>query len=135
MRKIFSIATILFLLMSCEGYKWLEIQNVSNSDAKITVKPKSIIEYSNQPSDSAIFILQPQSSKVLFNTFGGITIFNKKIKKSELTVDYLKIETKNETVIAKSKKEILKLMYSNNQQGNIKSEGTNTVKITINNGE
>lgn len=132
MRKIFSIATILFLLMSCEGYKWLEIQNVSNSDAKITVKPKSIIEYSNQPSDSAIFILQPQSSKVLFKTFvGGITIFNEKIRKSELTVDYLKIETENETVIAKSKKEILKLMYSNNQQGNIKSEGTNIVKIKI----
>ncbi len=80
-------------------------------------------------SDSTTFKIQPDSSIYLHSNFGFIT-FNTKIKEYELQADYLRIETKFDTIVAKDKEEIRKLIYGR-RQGSITAKGSNWVEVVI----
>jgi hypothetical protein len=83
----------------------------------VTVRPgiaySDKIDSLNYPNyqipDSTIVVLKPDSSMTIFSIFTRM-MFSKKITESELQTDYLKIETKTDTIIAKSKNEILLLV-------------------------
>lgn len=116
-RKILTFLSIITLLTSCEGFKVLTIYNTSENEAKVTIRPgldysdkKQIHGYpNNQTLDSTSVILKPDSSMTILSIFTGM-MFNVKIKESELRTDYLRIETKTDTIIADSRKEILQLL-------------------------
>jgi hypothetical protein len=117
LKKIFTILSSITLLTSCEGFKVLTIHNSSENQAKVTVRPgldysdkKQIHNYPNyQTSDSTTVLLEPDSSMTILSIFTGM-MFNVKIKESELRTDYLRIETKTDTLIADSRSEILQLI-------------------------
>jgi hypothetical protein len=127
----------LALFSSCEGFKVLTIQNTSDREAKVTVRPG--IKYSdkneihnypnNLTSDSSIIVLQPDSSITVLSIFTGMML-NVKINERELRTDYLKIETQSDTLIADSREEIIDLIYKR-RQGNIKGKGRNLATIEI----
>ena len=108
------------LLTSCEGFKVLALHNVSDASINITVKPsignfdaRDISNYPNyQYLDSTTVILKPDSSMILLSIFTGL-MFNVNISEDDLRTDYLRIETKTDTIVADSKKEIIKLMDDN----------------------
>jgi hypothetical protein len=140
MKRLTNILTLLIaltLLVSCEGFKVLTIQNTSDREAKVTVRPG--IKYSdenqihnypnNLTSDSSVIVLQPDSSITVLSIFTGM-MFNVKIKERELRTDYLKIETKSDTIIADSREEIIDLIYKR-RQGNVIGKGRNLATIEI----
>src|SRR5688572_5825697 len=115
-KKIFTFLSIVTLLTSCEGFKVLTIHNTSENEAKVTVRPS--LDYfnkkhhnyqNNQNSDSTTVFLEPDSSMTILSIFTAM-MFNVKIKESELRTDYLRIETKTDTLIADSRSEILQLL-------------------------
>lgn len=116
-KNILTILSIITLLTSCEGFKVLTIHNTSENEAKVTVRPgfdysdkKQIHNYpNNQTSDSTTVVLKPDSSMTILSIFTGM-MFNVKIKESDLRTDYLRIETKTDTIVAKSRNEILQLL-------------------------
>ena len=116
-KNILTILSIITLLTSCEGFKVLTIHNASENEAKVTVRPgldysdkKQIHNYpNNQTSDSTTVVLKPDSSMTILSIFTGM-MFNVKIQESDLRTDYLRIETKTDTIIADSRKEILQLL-------------------------
>lgn len=125
------------LLISCEGFKVLVIHNSSPNEAKVTIRPgqdysdrKYIYDYPNKlTSDSSQVFLQPDSFLTILSIFTALG-FNAKIKEEELRTDYLKIETKTDTVVAESRKEIIDLIYAN-RKSRIKGDGKNLVTLTI----
>lgn len=116
-KKILTFLSAVILFTSCEGFKVLTIHNTSANEAKVTVRPgldysdkKQIHNYpNNQTQDSTTIVLKPDSSMTILSIFTGM-MFNVKIKESELRTDYLRIETKTDTIIADSRKEILQLL-------------------------
>jgi hypothetical protein len=116
--KVLSIVILFILLTSCEGFKVLTLTNVSGADATVTVKPgiglydKSKI--SNYPEgtirDSLTTILPQDSSMVLLSIFTSM-IAGSKLKASDLRVDYLRIETRNDTIVANSRQQIIDLIH------------------------
>ena len=110
---------------------------MSDSDARIILRPgldnsvsKQLHTYpKNQNPDSSLVLLKPDSSITIMSGF-TVLLFNKKIKEHELRIDYLQIESKNDTITAKSRQEIIDLIYSR-RKGTIKSKGTNLVNILI----
>lgn len=116
-KNILTILSIITLLTSCEGFKVLTIHNTSEKEAKVTVRPglyysdkKQIHNYpNNQTLDSTTVVLKPDSSMTILSIFTGM-MFNVKIKESDLRTDYLRIETKTDTIVAKSRNEILQLL-------------------------
>ncbi len=139
MRNINSIIILafLFILTSCEGLKVIQVTNYTDENVHIIMKPGfgyfEDATFTNFPkdkiSDSTTFKIQPDSSIYLHSNFGFIT-FNTKIKEYELQADYLRIETKFDTIVAKDKKEIRKLIYGR-RQGSIKVKGSNWVEVSI----
>ena len=115
MTKLLTLVVTLLLITGCEGFKVLTIYNVSDNEVKVTIKPK--LDYSannnnnqNIPlSDSSTVVLRQDSSLTILSIFTGM-MFNVKIKENDLQTDYLKIETKTDTIIADSRKEILQLL-------------------------
>jgi hypothetical protein len=108
---------ILILLTSCEGLKVLTLTNVSGGNATVIVKPR-IEEFdknnnrnyqTGQLGDSLVISLPTDSSFVLLSTFTTM-IFGSKIKPYDLRIDYLRIETKVDTITADSRQEILDLI-------------------------
>ena len=132
-----TIILILTVFSACEGFKVLAIHNDSDHEAKVTLRPgfdqsniDLIYDYPTiLNSDSSVVVLQPDSSVIILSIFTGM-MFNVKINEKELRTDYLKIETLNDTILATSREEIIKLIYAK-QKGNIKGEGRNfsTIKI------
>ncbi|MCH7397739.1 hypothetical protein MM236_07060 [Belliella sp. DSM 107340] len=116
-KKLLTFLSTVILLTSCEGFKVLTIHNTSANEAKVTVRPgldysdkKQIHNYpNNQTSDSTTVVLKPDSSMTILSIFTGM-MFNVKIKESDLRTDYLRIETKTDTIVAKSRNEILQLL-------------------------
>ncbi|SKC46958.1 hypothetical protein SAMN05660236_0809 [Ohtaekwangia koreensis] len=108
---------ILILLTGCEGLKVLTLTNVSGGNATVIVKPKieefdknNIHNYpTGQLGDSLVISLPTDSSFVLLSTFTTM-MFGSKIKPYDLRIDYLKIETKVDTITADSRQEILDLI-------------------------
>lgn len=113
------LLTFLTLLTSCEGFKVLTIHNTSDHEVRVTLRPGidssdqgQINDYPNrQTSNSSMVILRPDSSITVLSIFTGV-MFNVKIKESELRTDYIKIETRTDTVTAASKEEIIDLIYT-----------------------
>lgn len=109
---------ILIFLTSCEGFKMLALTNVSGENATVTIKPKieafdkrNIHRYPMKNfGDSLTITLSPDSSLVLLATFTTM-MFGPKIKPYDLRIDYLKIETKADTITADSKQEIIDLLH------------------------
>lgn len=105
--------------MSCEGFKVLTLHNFSTNRVSVTVKPgiSTIKRYevSNYPNnasiiaDSVIVELPKDSSLVLTSIFtsfmGGV-----KLKEEDIQIDYLRINTPDTVIVAKSKHEIIKLL-------------------------
>ena len=117
------ITTILILgtfLTGCEGFKILTLHNSSKSDARVIVKSgitnfrtNNIYDYREQVNgDSTIVIIQPDSSMVLLSIFTGL-MFKVKISERDLRINYLRIETKKDTIIADSKQNIIALLKNN----------------------
>jgi len=143
--KILIISIVIMTLVGCEGFKTLTLHNVSDTDARIIVKPgidehelKNTTNYQKTP-DKEMFILKPDSSVNLLTTF-TILLFNSKIKERDLHLNYLKIETKTDTITANSKKEIISLIRNGNtkykrklDKGYIDSNGRNLKNIFIRN--
>lgn len=121
--KILLFLIIAFILTSCEGLKILALHNSSETKATIIIKPKVekphyntlfgypslLMSENSMTGDSSIIILEPDSSLTLFSTF-TILLFNVKVKESDLKINYLKITTENDTIVASSKHEILELV-------------------------
>jgi len=136
-KEILTLLSIVTLLTSCEGFKVLTIHNTSENEAKVTVRPglnyydkKQSHNYqNNQTSDSTTVILKPDSSMTILSIFTSL-MFNVKMKERELRIDYMKIETPTDTVIAASREEIINLLYTN-RKGQIKGEGRNIATIKI----
>ena len=137
--KIVNLLILFIVFSSCEGFKILTIQNSSNSNAKVTVKPSleefEVNKLSNYPSrqfyDSSYVILEPDSSLLILSVFTTL-MFGTKIKEHDLRTNYLRIETLNDTIVANSKQEILDLMYNRKQKDlPISSKGRNINVITI----
>jgi hypothetical protein len=114
--------TSLNCLTSCEGFKILTLHNVSNEPITVTAKPgfepfnaNNISGFPNKSElDSTTFQLLPDSVTVLLSTF--TTFMNGvKIRPQDLRTNYLRIETINDTIIANSKDEILRLAYKNKE--------------------
>jgi len=111
---------LLFCLTSCEGFKVLVLYNDSDNDIIITTKPAlTKFQYGNITNhlDSSIYsisttILKPDSEIVLTAIFTGM-IFNSKIKEKDIKIEYLKIQTMSDTIEAKSKSDIIKLLNNN----------------------
>lgn len=144
-KKILTSFIVFTLLSSCEGYKVLTIHNTSEGEAKVTVRPG--LDYSdktqihnytnNQISDSTTVVLKPDSSMTLLSIFTGM-MFNVKIKEGELQIDYLRIETKKDTIIANSRIEILALLKdertrysSKTDKDKVKANSRNIANIFI----
>jgi hypothetical protein len=135
--NILTLVTTLALLTSCEGFKVLTIQNTSDREAKVTIRPginysdeNQIHNYPNNlTSDSSVVLLQPDSSITVLSIFTGM-MFNVKIKERELRTDYLKIEAHSDTIIANSREEIIDLIYKK-RKGSIKGKGRNLATIEI----
>ena len=116
--KQLNIVLLSILLTSCEGFKVLTLTNVSGDNATVTIKPKikpfdksNIHNYpSGQLGDSIVMNLPTDSSFILLSTFTTM-MFGSKIKPYDLRIDYLKIETKGDTITADSKQHILDLLY------------------------
>jgi hypothetical protein len=95
----------------------LILTNVSGDNATVTIKPKiepfdksNIHNYpSRQLGDSLVMKLPTDSSFILLSKFTTM-MFGSKIKPYDLRIDYLKIETKGDTIKADSKQEILDLL-------------------------
>ena len=117
MRRLYFIL-VSILLTSCEGFKVLTLTNVSGDNAAVTIKPKieafhktNIHNYpTEQIGDSLVMSLPTDSSFVLLSTFTTM-MFGSKIKPHDLRIDYLKIETKEGTITADSKQEIIDLIH------------------------
>lgn len=117
MRRL-NFILLLTLLTGCEGFKVLVLTNVSGDNATVTIKPKieafekrNIHNYpSGQLGDSLVMILPSDSSVVLLSTFTTM-MFGAKIKPYDLRIDYLKIQTKEDTITADTKEKILDLLH------------------------
>lgn len=109
--------TSLLFLTSCEGFKVLTLTNASGKDATVTVKP-GIEKYDDtkishypvvQSGDSLTVVLPSDSSMVLLSVFTTM-IGGAKIKPHDLHIDYLKIQSAEDTITADTKEEILALL-------------------------
>ncbi|MFC0878837.1 hypothetical protein ACE01N_19735 [Saccharicrinis sp. FJH2] len=135
--KILAAVFSLIILTSCEGFKRLAIYNTSINKVMLTIKPgieefnkMKITDYPTLNNiDSVTKIIEPDSAFILLSKFTNLT-FNTKIKESDLKINYIRIVTKNDTIIANSKKEIVNLIYKNRER-NIKTNGRNWVIMKI----
>lgn len=127
----------LIILTSCEGFKVLSIVNQSEDEVRVIVKP-SLGEYSrtaiaNYPAyqvlDSSAVVLAPDSAMCVLSIF-TFTMFNVKIKEEDLRLDYLRIESPKDTIIANSKAEIIGLIYGKAEPG-YRSVGRNIVSLQL----
>lgn len=106
-----------FVLTSCEGFKVLTLTNRSRDNLTLTIKPKIgmfdnryIHNYPNEPlGDSLVVMLPSDSSFILLSIFTTM-IDGAKIKPRDLRINYLKIESKGNTITAETKEEILDLV-------------------------
>lgn len=109
--------TVLLLLTTCEGFKVLTLHNASNSKARVTIKPgigmfdnRNIANYPNTNfADSVTRILEPSSSMILLSIF-TYTMFRVRIQARDLRINYLRLETDKNTILADSKEEIIDLL-------------------------
>jgi hypothetical protein len=105
------------LLYACEGFKYVTIQNVSSEKAFVTIKSKSFYDsindkYLEDPIkflDSSKYTLEVDSSVDIQSNFTAMMSM-KLEHPSDLTFDYLRIESIHDTIIAHSKFEILELL-------------------------
>ena len=117
--RVLYLIVLLVLLTGCEGFKVLILTNVSGDNATVTIKPKiekfdtkNIHNYpSEQLGDSLVVTLPTDSSFVLLSTFTTM-MYGSKIKPGDLRINYLKVETKEDTIIAETKEQIIDLIHS-----------------------
>ncbi|MBI4947262.1 MAG: hypothetical protein HY840_12785 [Bacteroidetes bacterium] len=127
---------LLLSLTSCEGFKVLKLYNASDKDIIITTQPglttfikDTIANYPyNSSLQNSTIILKPDSSAILTSIFTS-KMFNVKIHEWELRIDYLKIQTPTDTIEAKNKIEIIKLLTDSMTRYN---PTTDTRKTIIN---
>lgn len=116
MNRIFFLM-LTFALIACEGFKVLVLNNASGANATVTIKPRieaftgeMIHNYPRtQPGDSLVLILPADSSLLLLSTFtsmmGGV-----RIKPHDMKINYLRVETQKDTILAETKEQILDLL-------------------------
>ena len=114
----FFLLAIVFLLTSCEGFKILTLHNKTRNEIIVETKPEiprfkltSLADTVQVLSAGKIYRLLPDSSLSLLTTFTGL-LFNTRIKEQDLPIDYLRIETTNDTFIATNRSEIIRLIKS-----------------------
>lgn len=111
------IVFLTVILYSCEGFKYVTIQNVSSEKAFVTIKSKTFYDSINdkylkdpiQFLDSSKYNLEVDSCITIMSHF--TSMMSLKLKHpNDLTFDYLRIESIHDTIIAHSKLEILELL-------------------------
>ena len=114
-KSILVLLIITVFLASCEGFKTLTIYNKTGKEITIETRPEiprfkhyTFPDTAQILSGSKVYQLRPNETLSLLTTFGR-TLFNAKIKAADLPIDYLRIETPTETLIANSRSEIIKL--------------------------
>lgn len=113
-----TIATIIFGLTSCEGFKVLTLYNSSDKDVIVTTNPglpkydkTKITSYPDSSTlSTSTVILKPDSSLILSEIFTGLVGRKINITDKDIRIDYLKIQTGTKTIEAKNKTEIIKLL-------------------------
>ena len=106
----------------------LTLENISGEDIQITYRPYPDFDFKSF-RDSSVVVLPPDSSIQLLSVFGGMT-FNVKIRERDLPMDYLRIEAPQTTIVAKSRKEIIQLIYGANSE-QLKVNGQNLVRMKV----
>ena len=116
---------ICFLLFSCEGFKYISIENKSKANITITAYPgvstlELVKHHKTYKSKTDTLLLLPPDSTLLFPTyFGGLYFYNEKIKQEEIKLNYLKIVSGTDTIVANSKSEIFHLLKRDRNIGKI----------------
>lgn len=95
-----TVLTLVIALTGCEGFKFLTIYNRTGQPIRIQTRAQQ---------DSSEIIVLADRSYLLVHTFEGL-LFNVKIKEYDLPVDYLKILTPTDTILARNRSEILRLI-------------------------
>lgn len=111
---IFSLITT--SVLSCEGFKVLTLHNKTGEEIAIETRPEiprfkltSLSDTSQNLSASQTYRLLPDSSISLLTSFGWL-LFNTRIIEQNLPIDYLRIETSSNTILADGRSEIIKLI-------------------------
>lgn len=124
--KTIVLTGLSFLVLGCEGFKFISVENHSKSDITIVTHPgietPELVEYPNiyRSRFDTVLILPPDSNLLLPTYFGPLYIFNEKIKPEEIKFDYFKIISKSDTIAAKNKAEVFKLLKRKGNIGKIK---------------
>ena len=108
--------SITISLVGCEGFKILTLHNKTGKEISIETRPEiprfkhtSLTDTTQKLSSNKIYRLLPDSSISLLTSFGGL-LFNAKIREQDLPIDYLRIESSSDTIVANSRSEIIKLI-------------------------
>jgi len=121
LRAILFSLTIVLFCSSCEGLKFLTLHNKTGHEVTVTTKPQLLSfgpvnqtqEFPLYRADSMTYKISSESSLQLMGLFTGL-LFNMKIKEQELPINYLRIETATDTIIASNKTEIINLIKNSN---------------------
>ena len=106
-----------YLFISCEGFKFISVENQSKSNITVMTKVEHPKIYRSMVDT---FISLPPDSTLLIPTyFGPLYIFNEKIKQEEIKFSYLKIISETDTIAANNKTELFKLLKRKRNVGKI----------------
>jgi hypothetical protein len=115
-RPISVLLTVAFFLSGCEGFKILTLHNKTGKEITVETRPEiprfkhtSLVDTVQTLFEAKTYRLLPDSSLSLLTTFTGL-LFNAKIREQDLPIDFLKIETPTDTIIANNRHEIIKLI-------------------------
>jgi len=116
------LAALSLILSSCEGTKALSVKNDSTEDMYIETSPP-IPDYSDpfypvEFADTGApkrYVVKPGSFINLYQQFTTMVI-NHRIHQSQLHINYLRIITANDTIVARSKQEIIDLLYDRSKR-------------------
>ena len=135
MSKTLLLLALAIFATSCEGIKNLVVTNNLDTEVRVIYRSHSnsyantLMGMNGTSIDSSVFVLPPDSSIQILSVFGGM-IFNVKIREQDMPIDYLRLETPQTTIVAKTKKEIIELIYKAcNYQLKVHGQNLVTVKI------
>lgn len=128
---------VTFCLAGCEGIKALTLYNRTGKEIVVETSPivpryryTSLADTAQSSSAGMVYRVSPDSSLPLITTFTGL-LFNAKIKANELPINYLRIETPTDTIIAANSSEIIDLIKDSRLK--YKKEDKNYVLATSRN--